>query len=58
MDNQIIFNVFKNTIIEQNKLLLKIIAQKYNKDYDELITKYLIPENFLPVIEVSKNNNK
>jgi hypothetical protein len=57
MDNQIIFNIFKNTIIEQNKLLLKIIAQKYNMDYDELITKYLIPENFLPVIEVSKNNN-
>ena len=49
-----IFNVFKNTIIEQNKILLKIIAEKYNLDYDTLIIKYLIPENYLPLIQDTK----
>jgi hypothetical protein len=54
MDNQVmkemVFNVFKNIIIEQNKALLKIIADKYDLDYDYLIKKYITPDNYLPVI--------
>jgi hypothetical protein len=46
----IIFNIFKNIIIEQNKKLLEIIANKYNIDHEYLISKYLKPEYYLPVI--------
>jgi hypothetical protein len=45
-----VFSVFKNIIIEQNKVLLKIIAEKYNLDYEELLKKYITPDNYLPVI--------
>jgi hypothetical protein len=40
----------RNIIIEQNKLFLKMIANKYNISYDMLIEKYLKPEYYLPVI--------
>jgi transcription initiation factor IIE alpha subunit len=54
MDNQVmkkmIFSVFKNIIIEQNKVLLKIIADKYDLDYEELLKKYITPDNYLPVV--------
>lgn len=45
-----IFNIFKNVIIEQNKVLLKQIADKYNLDYDYLVEKYIDPQYYLPVI--------
>lgn len=45
-----IFDIFKTTIIEQNKLLLKEIAVKFDLDYDKLLEKYIKPEYYLPVI--------
>ena len=45
-----VFDVFKNIIIEQNKQLLKIIADKYDLEYDDLLQKYMTPDNYLPVI--------
>lgn len=49
------FDVFKNIIIEQNKILLKLIAEKYQLDYDELLKKYLKPEYYLPVVGKSSD---
>lgn len=45
-----IFNIFKNIIIAQNKVLLKTIADEHNLDYDYLLDKYLKPAYYLPVI--------
>lgn len=45
-----VFSIFKNVIMEQNKQLLKIIAEKYDLDYDELLQKYLTPDHYLPVV--------
>lgn len=57
MDCQIAFNVIKNIIIEQNKVLLKRLADELNLDYEELIEKYLKPDFYLPVVskEVKKS---
>jgi hypothetical protein len=46
----LVFNIFKNIICEQNKVLLKAIADKYDLDYDDLARKYLTPDHYLPVI--------
>jgi hypothetical protein len=58
MDNQVmktmVFSVFKNIIIEQNKILLKIIADKYDLDYEDLLKKYMTPDNYLPVVAPNK----
>jgi len=35
--------ILKNILKEQNKELLKQIALKYNKNYDDLERKYLTP---------------
>lgn len=51
MDSKIAFEVIKNVIIEQNKELLQLIANKYNLDYDELVEKYITPAHYLPVIQ-------
>jgi hypothetical protein len=51
---KLIFDVFKTIIIEQNKLLLKEVAVKFDLDYDELLRKYIKPEYYLPVVEKSK----
>lgn len=50
MDCQIAFSVIKNVIMEQNKVLLKRLAEELNMDYDELLIKYLKPEYYLPVV--------
>lgn len=50
MDNVIICNIFRNIIIEQNKLFLKYIADTYNMDYGFLLDTYLKPAYYLPVI--------
>jgi hypothetical protein len=50
-----VFNIFKNIIIEQNKVLLKVIADKYDLDYDELLKKYITQDHYLPVITSSKD---
>jgi hypothetical protein len=36
--------------MEQNKVLLKRLAEELNMDYDELLIKYLKPEYYLPVV--------
>jgi hypothetical protein len=51
---KLIFDVFKTIIIEQNKLLLKELAVKFELDYEELLRKYIKPEYYLPVVEKSK----
>ena len=45
-----IFDIFKDTIIAQNHLLLKEIAEKFDLEYDDLVKKYITPSNYLPVI--------
>lgn len=50
MDCQVAFSVIKNVIMEQNKVLLKRLAEELNIDYDELLIKYLKPEYYLPVV--------
>lgn len=45
-----IFDIFKSVIIEQNKMLLKDIAEQFDLDYETLLEKYIKPEYFLPVI--------
>lgn len=52
-----IFDIFKTTIIEQNKLLLKEIATKFDLDYDKLLEKYIKPEYYLPVIVKTSDDN-
>ena len=51
---EMVFSIFKNVIIEQNKTLLKIIADKYDLEYEELLKKYITPDNYLPVIAGNK----
>lgn len=64
MDCQIAFSVIKNVIMEQNKVLLKKLADEFQLDYDELESKYLKPEYYLPVVsqetkkETKKETNK
>jgi predicted transcriptional regulator len=48
--DDIVFDVFKNIIIEQNKQLIKQLSQKHNLNYDEMLDKYLKPEYYLPVL--------
>lgn len=55
---KMVFDVFKTIIIEQNKVLLKEIAEKFNLDYDELLIKYIKPEYYLPVIETGMKTSK
>lgn len=45
-----IFDIFKTVIIEQNKVLLKEIAIKFDLDYDTMIEKYIKPEYYLPIL--------
>jgi hypothetical protein len=40
--NQKLVEVLHNILTEQNKQLLKIIAEEMKLDYNELITKYII----------------
>jgi hypothetical protein len=51
MDKKVVFNLFKNIIIEQNKEFLKNIAKNLNINEEELLQTYLKPEYYLPVIE-------
>ena len=60
MDCQIAFSVIKNVIMEQNKVLLKKLADEFQLDYDELTAKYLKPDYYLPVVsqETTKGKGK
>jgi hypothetical protein len=58
MDSDVIFSVFKNIIIEQNKMLLKEIAKDSGKNEKNLLDRYLRPEFYLPIITNTKNGSK
>lgn len=50
MDSKMTFNVFKNMIIEQNKVLLKEVSKVTGINESKLIDNYIKPEYYLPVI--------
>lgn len=50
MDSKVTFDMFKHIIIEQNKLLLKEVAQVLGKDEESLLNTYIKPDYYLPVI--------
>lgn len=50
MDKEVTFNVFKNIIIEQNKVLLKQVAEFTGLQEQYLLEKYIKPEYYLPII--------
>lgn len=45
--------IVSNIIAEQNREMLKIISEKYNLDYEELLKMYNTPSFY----KVSKKNN-
>jgi hypothetical protein len=61
--HKITFDLFKNIIIEQNKLLLKKVSEESGLDEDYLLEKYIQPAYYLPVIsktleDKDKKDNK
>jgi hypothetical protein len=50
MDSDVIFSVFKNIIIEQNKKLLKELAMDIGKSEKYMLDRYVRPEFYLPII--------
>jgi hypothetical protein len=52
--HKIVFDIFKNIIIEQNKILLKKISEVTGIDEDHLLETYIKPEYYLPVITKSQ----
>jgi hypothetical protein len=54
MDNKIVFDFFKNIIVEQNKVFLVQVAKKLNIPEQELLETYLKPEYYLPIVEKCK----
>lgn len=57
MDKTSTFQIFKNIIIEQNKVLIKKIAVETGVDEEELLEKYLQPAYYLPIITKSTSQN-
>lgn len=56
MDSDLVFDIFKNIIIKQNKALISRIAKDFKKNEQELLSMYLKPEYYLPIIQ--KHGNK
>lgn len=54
MDRKMTFEIFKNIIVEQNKLLFKEIAKNSHLTEEYLTKNYLKPEYYLPVIVKTK----
>lgn len=50
MGGEVMFDIIKNIIIEQNKILLKHVADKTNLDYETLCKKYIQPAYYLPIV--------
>ena len=50
--------LFKNMIIEQNKVLLRHIAEKTGLEYSYLEEKYIRPEYYLPIIHSKQLTEK
>lgn len=57
MDSKITFDMFKNIIIEQNKILLKEIATVLGKDEETLLNTYIKPDYYLPIIIKTVQND-
>jgi len=51
MDEKMIFGMIKNVIIEQNKLFLKDLCQRFKLDEDYIMRKYLTPDYYLPIVD-------
>ena len=45
------YEIIKNTIIEQNRQLLKNIAKDFGRSEARLIERYLKPEYYLPIVQ-------
>lgn len=58
MDSEVVFAIFKNIIIEQNKRLLEMIARDYNKNAEALESKYIKPEFYLPIIQKHERGSR
>lgn len=54
--NKVTFDIFKNIIIEQNKILLKEVAKVTGKDEQILLNKYIKPDFYLPIIVKTMDN--
>jgi hypothetical protein len=50
MDSEVMFTIFKNIIIEQNKRLIRQIAKDTGRNESNLMAKYIQPEFYLPII--------
>jgi hypothetical protein len=50
----IFYTLLSHIIKEQNKLLLRHIAEKYNKNYEDLERKYLTPSFYSVDINKTK----
>jgi hypothetical protein len=50
MDREMTFSIFKNIIIEQNKLLLRRVSEITGLKEEYLQEKYLKPDYYLPII--------
>jgi len=52
--SDIFYTLLSRIIKEQNKLLLRHIAEKYNKNYEDLERKYLTPSFYSVDINKTK----
>lgn len=51
MDEKMTFKIFKDIIIAQNKVFLRDLAIRYNRNPEDFLRKYLKPEFYLPIID-------
>lgn len=56
--HKIVFDIFKNIIIEQNKDLLKRVSEVTGIDEDYLLETYIKPAYYLPVVTKSQQPGK
>ena len=58
MDQEIGFQMFKYITIAQNRELLKQIAKDHQLNESRFLERYLKPEYYLPVIQITQKNVK
>ena len=58
MDQEIGFQMFKYITIAQNRELLKQIAKDHGYNESRFLERYLKPEYYLPVIQITQKNVK
>jgi len=49
----VMFEMIKNIIMEENTLLLQLIATKHRMDVEYLKETYLKPEYYVPIVDKS-----